>query len=77
MIKTIDEIIDEVLIKNNINWLHTEERCKYQISEGRVPITRRDVKEIINKLPIIVYGENTSVDITPNGIVVKPTIPNN
>ena len=41
------EIKKEVLIKNNIHWLHTRERSEYQIEEGRVPITDKDLFEII------------------------------
>ena len=43
----IIEIKKEVLIKNNIHWLHTRERSEYQIEEGRVPITDKDLFEII------------------------------
>ena len=41
------EIKKEVLIKNNIHWLHARERAEYQIEEGRVPITDKDLFEII------------------------------
>ena len=41
------EIKKEVLIKNNIHWLHARERAAYQIEEGRVPITDKDLFEII------------------------------
>lgn len=65
MVKTIDEIINEVLGSKVItNGQHFEPQFK---------ITRGEIHEIINKLPIIIYGENTTVDITPIGIVVKPT----
>ena len=43
----IIEIKKEVLIKNNIDWLHIRERAEYQIEEGRVPITDKDLFEII------------------------------
>jgi len=41
------EIKKEVLIKNNIHWLHVRERAEYQVEEGRVPITDKDLFEII------------------------------
>ena len=43
----IIEIKKEVLIKNNIHWLHTRKRAEHQIEEGRVPITDKDLFEII------------------------------
>lgn len=46
----IIEIKKEVLIKNNIHWLHTRERSEYQIEEGRVPITDKDLYEIIERV---------------------------
>lgn len=75
-LKTIDQIIDEVVIEKNSHWLN-EEEARETISEDRMGLSKSDVKEIINRLPIIIYGENTTVDITPNGIVVKPTFPSN
>jgi len=48
------EIKKEVLIKNNIHWLHMRERAEYQIEEGRVPITDKDLLEIIE----IVLNQN-------------------
>ena len=50
----IIEIKKEVLIKNNIHWLHTRERSEYQLEEGRVPITDKDLFEIIE----IVLNQN-------------------
>ena len=50
----IIEIKKEVLTKNNIHWLHTRERSEYQIEEGRVPITDKDLFEIIE----IVLNQN-------------------
>ena len=41
------EIKKEVLVKNNIHWLHTRERAEYQVEEGRVPITNNDLFEIV------------------------------
>lgn len=41
------EIKKEVLIKNNIHWLYTRERAEYQVEEGRVRITNKDLFEII------------------------------
>tara|TARA_R100001460_G_scaffold28390_3_gene56891 strand:+ start:545 stop:721 length:177 start_codon:yes stop_codon:yes gene_type:complete len=43
----IIEIKKEVLIKNNIHWLHTIERAEHQIEESRVPITDKDLFEIV------------------------------
>lgn len=37
----------EVLIKNNIHWLHTRERAEYQVDEGSIPITDNNLVEII------------------------------
>jgi rhodanese-related sulfurtransferase len=48
------EIKKEVLIKNNIHWLHVRERAEYQVEEGRVPITDKDLFEIIE----IVLNQN-------------------
>ena len=48
------EIKKEVLIKNNIHQLHTRERTEYQVEEGRVPITDKDLFEIIE----IVLNQN-------------------
>jgi hypothetical protein len=48
------EIKKEVLIKNNIHWLHIRERAEYQVEEGRVPITDKDLFEIIE----IVLNQN-------------------
>ena len=44
------EIKKEVLIKNNIHWLHTRERAEYQVEEGCVPITNKDLFEIIESV---------------------------
>lgn len=73
VVKTIDQIIDEVVIEKNSHWLN-EEDAKDTISEDRMGLSKSDVKEIIKRLPIMIYGENIKVDITPNGIVVKPNI---
>lgn len=73
VIKTIDQIIDEVVIEKNSHWLN-EQEAKDTISEDRMGLSKSDVKEIIKRLPIMIYGDNISVDITPNGIVVKPIV---
>jgi hypothetical protein len=75
-LKTIDQIINEVVIEKNKHWLNEEEAID-TINEDRLGLSKSDVKEIINRLPIIIYGDNTTVDITSNGIVVKPSFPNN
>ena len=41
------EIKKEVLIKNNIHWLHERDRAEHQVKEGRIPITNTDLIEII------------------------------
>jgi hypothetical protein len=48
------EIKKQVLIKNNIHWLHARDRAEYQVEEGRVPITDKDLFEIIQ----IVLNQN-------------------
>jgi D-serine dehydratase len=68
---TIDKIIDQVLYENNKHWLNPEQ-AEYNIAEGRVPITRQDIHDVIKKLPIkIVHGENMHVEITDEGIIIK------
>jgi len=68
---TIDKIIDRVLYDNNKHWL-SPEQAEWNIAEGRVPITRQDVHDIIKKLPIkIAYGENLHVEITDEGVIIK------
>jgi hypothetical protein len=70
----INELIDDVLIKNNNHWL-SEDKAKYSISEGRLPITRKDVLDIIQRLPIHIKEgiTNTHVEILDGIIIVKPT----
>ena len=41
------DIKKEVLIKNNIHWLHERGRAEYQVDEGRIPITNTDLIEIV------------------------------
>lgn len=72
--KTIDEVIKEVVVENNLGWLHTKERAEYQFDEGRIPINSKDVHDIIKRLPIIVMGSNISVNITDIGILATNTI---
>jgi len=45
----LDNIIKEVVIKNNLNWLHTKDRAEFQYDEGRLPITKADVYQIIKE----------------------------
>jgi len=66
---TIDELIDRVLIENNKTWLN-KEQAEWSISEGRLPITRKDVIDIIMQLPIQIYGNNIHVNITGDGVIV-------
>lgn len=67
----LDTIIDHVLYENNKHWL-SPAQSEWNIAEGRVPITRKDVYDIIKKLPIkIIYGENLHVEITDEGIIIK------
>jgi len=37
----------EVLIKNNIHWLHERGRAEYQVDSGSVPLTTTDLIEIV------------------------------
>lgn len=68
----IDQIIDQVLIENNKHWL-PEAHAQWNIDEGRVPITRQDIHDIIQKLPIKILDLNyIHAEITPEGIVIKP-----
>jgi len=68
---TINKIIDRVLYENNKHWL-SPEQAEWNIAEGRVPITRQDVHDIIKRLPIkIAYGENLHVEITDEGVIIK------
>ena len=70
-LSTIDYIINCVLEENNKHWLN-KEQAEWNISEGRVPITRKDVHDIIKKLPIkILHGENLHVEITDEGVIIK------
>ena len=41
------DIKKEVLIKNNIHWLHDKDRAEYQVEEERIPITDTDLIEIV------------------------------
>ncbi len=71
----IEELINQVLIENNKNWL-TEDQAKHSISENRLVITRKDIHDIINKLPIRVYGDNITIRIDEQGILATNTNPN-
>lgn len=68
----LNEVINNVLIENNKHWL-TKEQALYSLSEGRLVITKNDVIDIINNLPIQIYGNNIDVQITDEGIIVKET----
>lgn len=69
---TIDTIIDRVLYENNKHWL-SPAQAEWNIAEGRVPITRKDVHDIIKKLPIKILGvNNIHVEITDEGVIIKP-----
>tara|TARA_R110002167_G_scaffold360140_1_gene577632 strand:+ start:89 stop:268 length:180 start_codon:yes stop_codon:yes gene_type:complete len=39
----------EVLVKNNIHWLHTKDRAEYQVEEGKIRITNKDLIEIVER----------------------------
>ena len=41
------DIKKEVLINNNIHWLHERDRAEYQAEEGRLSITDTDLIEIV------------------------------
>lgn len=43
----LDKIINKVLLKNNGHWL-TSEQINNKITEGTLPITRRDVHDIVH-----------------------------
>ena len=47
--EVIMAIKKEVLIKNNMHWLHTKDRAEYQVEEGRIPITNKDLIEIVER----------------------------
>lgn len=66
---SLDKIINEVLKENNKHWL-TESQADYNIGEGRVPITRKDIHDVVKKLPIHIMGvSNIKTEITNEGIV--------
>lgn len=71
---TIDQLIDKVLLENNKEWLNPEQ-AQWNIDEGRVPITRKDIHDVIKQLPIHIYGDNLWVYIAEDGIVVKQQKP--
>ena len=39
----------EVLIVNNIHWLHTRDRAEHQVDEGNITMTNSDLIEIVEK----------------------------
>ena len=45
----LDNVITEVLVQNNKSWLNRDQ-VKYAIGEGRLPITHKDVHDIVAKL---------------------------
>lgn len=47
--KILLEIKKEVLINNNMHWLHDRSRAEYQVEEGRIQITDKDLFEIVEK----------------------------
>ena len=49
-IKLLDHITKEVLIQNNLHWLHTIERARHQVEEGRIQITTKDLHHIVDTL---------------------------
>lgn len=73
--KTIDELIDQVLTENNKHWLH-KDCIEYNLREGRVPITREDIHDIIKRLPIQIYSNRVYVNVEDTGIVVRDINPN-
>lgn len=72
--ETINHIIDQVLKENNKHWLR-EEHADWNIQEGRVPITRKDVYDIIKRLPIKILDlEYVHAEITDEGVVIRPNL---
>lgn len=73
--KKINDVIDDVLIKNNSHWLN-EGQVRHSISESKLTITRKDVIDIVNSLPIVILSgiENTHVEIVDGIVIVKPTV---
>lgn len=70
----IDTIIDQVLKENNAHWLR-QEHAQWNIDEGRVPITRKDVHDIIKRLPIKILNlEYVKAEITEEGVIIRPNI---
>ena len=47
--KHLLEIKKRVLIKNNLNWLHTKEKAEFAHDEGRLIITKKDLLEIVSE----------------------------
>lgn len=45
--KILLEIKKEVLIKNNMHWLHKRSIAEHQVEEGNIPITDKDLFEIV------------------------------
>jgi len=45
----LNQIKDTILTKNNLHWLRYLERVKYQLEEGRIPITNNDLVEIVGE----------------------------
>lgn len=71
----IDLLIDRILVENNKHWMR-QDCAQYNIDEGRVPITRQDVYDIINNLPIRVEGDNIHVTINhKDGVSVIRNVP--
>ena len=68
----LDDLIDSVPVKNNSGWLN-EEQVRYSIGESRLVITRKDVHDIISKLPIFINGvNNIHVQIIDGVVIVSP-----
>ena len=66
----IDDLINQVLVENNSHWLN-KDQAEHSISEGRLTITKKDVHDIIKKLPIRVYGNDIFVEIDDEGVFVS------